>query len=164
MIKKTALARWGWVGLIVAVLLAPLALLSAARAGLIGYQRPDEVVVGQSDMLGTWQDGFGMTLHLGLDHRATADGIPGTASCEREGTWMFYARSESDVFVSERSATEGQEAFASFGKSWDCEFALSVFRVHGEYVLCTVDDPDSYCTDRELLRRTTELNAPATLP
>ena len=92
------------------------------------------------------------------------DGIPSTAPCERDGTWMFYVRLESGTFVTERSATEGQVASASFGKSPDCDFELSVFRIHGEYVLCTVDDPDSYCTDRQLLHKTPGSNTPATMP
>ncbi|MFD7731846.1 hypothetical protein ACFV6F_15845 [Kitasatospora phosalacinea] len=162
--KKAAPVRWRWVVLGVAALLAPMALLTAARAGLVGYQRPDEVVVGRSDMLGTWKDGYGMTLYLGPDHRATADGIPGTALCERDGTWMFYVRRESGAFVSDRSAVEGQVASAAFGESSDCAFELSVFRIHGEYVLCTVDDPDSYCTDRELLHKTPEPDTPAAMP
>ncbi|ROR46781.1 hypothetical protein [Kitasatospora cineracea] len=45
-----------------------------------------------------------------------------------------------------------------------CDFELSVFRIHGEYVLCTMDDPDSYCTDRELLHKAPEPNAPAAMP
>ncbi len=164
MLKKATPRRWRWVVLGAVALLAPLALLSAARAGLVGYQRPDEVTVDQSDMLGTWKDGYGMTLQLGPDRRATADGIPGTAPCERDGTWMFYVRLESGTFVTERSATEGQVASATFGESVDCHFDLSVFRIHGEYVLCTVEDPDSYCTDRELLHKTPEPNAPAAVP
>ncbi|MFJ5886370.1 hypothetical protein [Kitasatospora cineracea] len=169
MLKKATPVRWRWavpvVVVLIVVLLEPLAFIAAGCVGLVlGHQRPDEVTVGQRDMLGTWKDGYGMTLHLGPDHQATADGIPGRAPCEHDGTWMFYVRHESGTFVSERSATEGQVASATFGKSVGCYFELSVFRIHGEYVLCTVDDPDSYCTDRELLHKTPEPNTPAAMP
>ncbi|QKW17918.1 hypothetical protein HUT16_01555 [Kitasatospora sp. NA04385] len=167
--KKATPVRWRWAVpvavVLIVVLLEPLTLIAAGCVGLVlGDQRPDEVVVGQNDMLGTWKNGYGLTLHLGPDHQAAADGIPGTAPCEHDGTWMFYVRRESGAFVSEQSATEGQAASATFGKLVDCYFDLSVFRIHGEYVLCTVDDPGSYCTDRELLHKTPEPNTPAAMP
>ncbi len=139
---------------------------AAPGCGALGGNRPDEVLINGSDLVGTWTDSDGgIALRFETDHRAAVTGRRLSSSCGPEGTWRFYVRdSDSSAHTAER-ATEGYEAAVHIyrpvtgppGPSRSCRsFSPSVFRIDGRYALCLIDDPDSFCADSELLRKVPE--------
>ncbi|MGW7447464.1 hypothetical protein [Kitasatospora sp. NPDC054795] len=118
-------------------------------------------MISQSDLVGAWTNGRGMTLRFDADHHLTSR-TP-TGSCDLDGTWQFYVRDSDTSSHSDRTATEGYDVSVQFPgtarQSSGCVINPGAFRQDGEYVLCLVDDPDTFCADDDLLHKTPEPGA-----
>ncbi|MEV7211730.1 hypothetical protein AB0O31_01360 [Kitasatospora cineracea] len=129
------------------------------------------MLIGESDLTGTWTDRAGdVTLQFAPDHRAAVAAGGLGASCGPEGIWWFHVRDSGTSARTDSRAAEGYGAVVAVyssvtgppGPSTVCErFYPSVFRVDGAYVLCLVDDPDSFCSDGGLLRKAPESGDPS---
>ncbi|MFI1523952.1 hypothetical protein [Kitasatospora cineracea] len=157
-LRATRIAAWA--------LAAGSTVAAAPGCGALGGNRPDEVLISGSDLAGTWTDRDGnVTLRFEPDHRATVTSRWLSASCGPEGIWQFYVRDSDTSVHTDLRATEGYEAAVAIhdpttgppGRPTSCEhFYPGVFRIDGTYALCLVDDPDSFCSDGELLHKVPE--------
>ncbi|MFJ1756377.1 hypothetical protein [Kitasatospora sp. NPDC088134] len=159
-LRGTRIAAW--------VLVVGSTVAAAPGCGALGGGRPDEVLIGGSDLAGTWTDkDRNITLRFEPDHRAVVTGRWLSTSCGPQGIWQFYVRDSETSAHTDARATEGYEAAVVLyrpgppGPSTSCDSLYpSVFRVDGTYALCLIDDPDSFCADSELLYKIPESGDP----
>lgn len=138
---------------------------AAPGCGALG-SRPDEVLINQADLLGTWHRPDGVTLRFDPDHRVIASGPGRFCPSALEGTWEFEVRYSDSSGHSDKTATEGYAIFVDLpgATGHDCSLFPSIYRDTAGYALCLIEDPDTFCADSELLRKTpasTEQKAPA---
>ncbi|MFD9475272.1 hypothetical protein [Streptomyces nojiriensis] len=109
--------------------------------------------------MGTWTSETGARLTLEADRRVTGTDLHkamlGGTSCSDSvsGKWVFFSvPSKSGYSGADDSLTSGQHIAISRGGIEDCLVSALVRRDERGFNLCLVEDPDSSCSARELLR------------
>ncbi|MEU1116677.1 MULTISPECIES: hypothetical protein [unclassified Streptomyces] len=117
--------------------------------------------VDQSAVAGEWSNAGGARLHLGADRAMTwshlKSAMLGGTSCPETaaGHWQFFSppNAHGSSFTDE-ALTRGDEISLDVdGSDSPCLLSALVRRDGKGLDLCLVEDPDSDCSDEELLRR-----------
>ena len=150
-------ARW------LSALAAVLACVCAGCAGAGG----EAARIDQSALAGVWGNPAGARLHLGADRSMTGESLnsamlggtqcPDTAA----GHWLFFSTPDDtgSSFADDKFTSGDYIALPIDDPKASCLLSALIRRDEQGLNLCLVEDPDSDCSVKELLRR-----EPATPP